>query len=308
MYRRYSTFVVFLAVLLPLIAACDDVKDHPLVSRFQGSQVLEHKVAEFDEFNVALGPIISSDKYVKMQHVEGKVTKFKYDVPKDHSPLEILRSYQNALQRSGFQILFTCTGDQCFSEKFNGGFTGSGIGIWCRNCDGPMRYLAAKLSRPSGDAYVTVDVVKDNYEGGTWLTIVESKPMESGQVSVNAAALANDITQNGHAAVYGIHFDTGKAMIRPESQPVLAELGKLMVSNPNLKLHVIGHTDNEGSLASNMLLSKKRAEAVVAALVSEYHVSGARLQPAGIGPLSPVATNHNEEGRAKNRRVELVEQ
>src|SRR5579884_2771668 len=207
MYRRYSTFAMLIAVLLPLIAVCDDVKDHPLVSRFEGSQVLEHKVAEFDEFTVALGPIISSDKYVKMQQVEGRVTKFKYDVPKNHSPLEILRTYQNALQRGGFQILFTCTGDQCFSEKFSGGFTGSGTGIWCRTCDGPMRYLAAKLSRPSGDAYVTVDVVKDNYEGGTWLTIVESKSMEAGQVSVNSAVLANDIRQNGHAPVYGIHFD-----------------------------------------------------------------------------------------------------
>ena len=97
--------------------------------------------------------------------------------------------------------------------------------------------------------------------------------------------LASDINQTGHAAVYGIHFDIGTAIIKPESQAVLAEIGKLLASDPALKLHVIGHTDNAGSLADNMALSRKRADAVVAALVSNYHVPAGRLQSAGIGPF-----------------------
>jgi outer membrane protein OmpA-like peptidoglycan-associated protein len=171
-----------------------------------------------------------------------------------------------------------------------------------------MHYLAAKLPRPAGDAYVSLVVEKDKYEGGTWLSIIEVKPMTAGLVTVNAQAMANDITGTGHVAIYGIYFDTGKAAIKPESKPVLDEIAKLLATQSALKLHVVGHTDNVGSLGSNMTLSKQRAEAVVNALVNEYRVAATRLQPNGVGPLAPVASNAAEDGRAKNRRVELVAQ
>jgi OOP family OmpA-OmpF porin len=125
---------------------------------------------------------------------------------------------------------------------------------------------------------------------------------------VSAAAMANDIAQTGHAAVYGIYFDAGKADLKPQSDLTLAEIGKLLTANAQLKLLVVGHTNNVGGLAANLVLSKQRADAVVAALVTRYHVAAARLRASGIGPLAPVATNRTEEGRAKNRRVELVEQ
>jgi OmpA-OmpF porin, OOP family len=292
----------------PLSLGAQGQKDHPLVSRFQGSEVQDYKHSEFDEFSLPLGPTTDKDAYTKAQRIEGKVTRFKYSMPAGRSALEVSRSYQNALTAAGFQMLFTCAGKECFSDKFNHGYTNSTSGIWCTNCEEPMRYLAAKLSRPSGDAYVALVVEKDKYEGGTWLTIVEPKPIGTGLVTVNAAALANDITTAGHAAVYGILFDTGKATLKPESDPTLAEIGKLLDAHKELKLHVIGHTDNVGAVAANMALSKQRADAVVAALVAKYRVAAARLQAAGVGPLSPVATNRTDEGRAKNRRVELVEQ
>jgi outer membrane protein OmpA-like peptidoglycan-associated protein len=127
-------------------------------------------------------------------------------------------------------------------------------------------------------------------------------------VTVNAQALNEDITKTGHAAIYGIYFDTGKAVIKPESQPAMAEIAKMLAATPTLRLHVVGHTDNVGSVASNMALSKQRAEAVVNALVSDHRIAPARLIANGVGPLAPVASNAAEEGRAKNRRVELVAQ
>jgi OOP family OmpA-OmpF porin len=96
--------------------------------------------------------------------------------------------------------------------------------------------------------------------------------------------------------------------VKPESDATLGEIAKLLASNLQLKLHVIGHTDNVGALAANMALSKQRADAVVAVLSVKYHVNAVRLQAGGVGPLSPVTTNRTEEGRSKNRRVELVEQ
>jgi OOP family OmpA-OmpF porin len=289
--------------------AGEPVKDHPLVSRFAGSEVLEHKAAEFDQFALPLGQIIDESQFTKSQNVEGKLTKFKYSLPKDRSSLEIFRTYLSALQKAGFQVLFQCAGNECRAPKsFQGGYRPTSSGIWCFNCEEPMRYAAARLSRPTGDVYVAVDVVKDNYEGGTWLTIIEPKPMQGGLVTVNAAALSSDIAQTGHASVYGIYFDTGKAELKPESNATLAEMSNLLTSNAQLKLHVVGHTDNAGGLASNMVLSKQRADAVVSALVHQYHISQTRLDAAGVGSLAPVASNKNEDGRAKNRRVELVEQ
>ena len=304
---------LYAAALVLLLAgqasAQMNVKDHPLVSRFPGSDVLEYKAVEFDEFELPLGQIVDQDKFTKTQHLEGKVTSFKYSTPGSRSTLEIQRSYLEALTKGGFQVLYQCSGNTCRAQQsFEGGYRHCLTGDWCFNCQQPMRYLAAKLARPSGDAYVALDVEQDQYEAGTWLTIVEVKPMAVGEVTVNAADLANDIAQSGHASIYGIYFDTGKSELKPESEATLTEISKLLAANTPLKLHVVGHTDNVGGFASNMTLSKQRADAVVAALVSKYRVSAARLHAAGVGPLAPVASNKTEDGRAKNRRVELVEQ
>src|SRR5262249_5776300 len=260
----------FLLILIVVVLAWggalaqNTTKDHPLVSRFQGSDVLEYKVSDFDECRRALGPIGEKDGGTKAERLEGKVTKFKYSVPANRSGLEIVRSYRDALQKNGFQILFTCDGAACIGEKFPYGYTNTASGIWCTNCEEPMRYLAARLPRPTGDAYVSLVVEKDKYEGGTWLSIVEVKPMVTGTVTVNAAALASDITATGHAAIYGIYFDTGKATLKPESDVTLGEIAKLLETHKDLKLHVIGHTDNAGAPAVNIVLSKQRADAVVA--------------------------------------------
>jgi OmpA-OmpF porin, OOP family len=140
------------------------------------------------------------------------------------------------------------------------------------------------------------------------LDVIEPKPMEGGLVTVDAAALGNEISTNGHIAVYGVLFDSGKADVKPESDATLAEIAKLLQQNADLKLYVVGHTDAVGNMKSNLDLSQRRAEATVKVLTGKYGIATSRLQGWGDGPTSPVATNKTEEGRAKNRRVELVEQ
>jgi len=140
------------------------------------------------------------------------------------------------------------------------------------------------------------------------LYVVDMKPMEAGLITVDAAALAGDIARTGHVAVYGIYFDTGKAEVKPESDATLKEIAKLLQQDPKLKLHVVGHTDNVGEIAMNMDLSRRRGNAVVQALTSKHGIAAARLRADGVGPLTPVASNDTEEGRSKNRRVELVKQ
>ena len=125
-------------------------------------------------------------------------------------------------------------------------------------------------------------------------------------VVANADAFAKDLEAQGHAAVYGIHFDTGLTVLKPESAPALAEIAKLLAARPELKVRLVGHTDAVGALDGNMKLSQARAEAALAALTGQHGVAAARLSAHGAGPLAPVATNATDEGRARNRCVELV--
>jgi outer membrane protein OmpA-like peptidoglycan-associated protein len=115
------------------------------------------------------------------------------------------------------------------------------------------------------------------------------------------------IHDSGKVALYGLFFDTDKDAVKPESQPTLAEIAKLLKSTPSLRLHVVGHTDNQGKSDYNLDLSRRRAASVVAELTGKHGIAANRLDAFGCGMYSPVASNDAEDGRAKNRRVELVQ-
>jgi len=289
-------------------ADIEDSKDHPLVSRYPGLIIAEYNFVEFDEFNLPLAKL-KDNTPEKTQHLEGKITRISYEGPAGRSILEIYRNYESALQKGGFQILFSCANN---AGCGNGGptlYAAKGQDDW--DWSAGQRYLAAKLSRAEGDVYVSLHIGQwSNLANGsaTLLYVVEVKPMQGDLVAVNAAVLAGDITKTGHSAVYGIYFDTGKAEVKPQSDAAIQEIAKLLQENAKLKLLVVGHTDNIGTLDSNMDLSRRRADGVVQALPAKYHIGAARLNAQGAGPLAPVSSNHNEDGRAKNRRVELVEQ
>jgi OOP family OmpA-OmpF porin len=136
--------------------------------------------------------------------------------------------------------------------------------------------------------------------------IVERTAMDRGMVTVDAAAMSSAIRSAGHVALYGIYFDTGKAELKPASTAALGEIATLLQREPTLTLLVVGHTDSTGEYAGNLLLSDRRAHAVIQALTTTHGVAASRLQAAGAGMMAPVASNQTEDGRAKNRRVELV--
>ncbi|MCF8228409.1 MAG: OmpA family protein, partial [Bacteroidales bacterium] len=170
-------------------------------------------------------------------------------------------------------------------------------------------YFLARLSDSEGDVYVSAHtVLRGDKHPATALQVVEEKPMETGKVKVeiDAETMANDINKKGTVRIYGIHFDTDKAVIQEKSESTLDEIAKLLEQNPGLNLCVVGHTDATGSMEHNMDLSKRRAEAVTRFLTSEKGISADRLTSYGVGPLAPVASNEDEDGRSQNRRVELV--
>jgi OmpA-OmpF porin, OOP family len=296
-------------------------QDHPLVSRYQGAILHNYGVVNFEQVQV---PVSGTAQ----ETVEGKVFNYYYVIPAGRSELEVFRTYKAALEKAGFMLLAACEAErECekqhlhrsaieWTNKTNawvGGY--DPMSRMDNNGNYPPRYLAARLKRPAGDVTLQLTILppsstqKDNGVGGPmFLQVIEAKPMETGNVTVNAEAIAKGLAADGKLALYGIFFDTGKADIKPESKAQLDEMAKLMTAQKKLKVYIVGHTDNQGTLEANLLLSQKRADAIVAALAKDYKVDPKRMQARGTASFSPLMSNASEAGRARNRRVELVEQ
>jgi len=302
-------------------------KDHPLLSRFEGSKMVGYGLKEFDEVMLPAGKRIENKggqmAFENALQLEGKYTRMAYNFPRERSSLEVMRNYQAALDKAGLKTVFACAKENCgkgfgefFLEKRVGNhFIQGAEASWDpfnygRNDE---RYLLAKGTRPDGSlvhvAVYSVAPVQDKL-GGIYVEIVEAKAMEGGKVSanLNAADMAKGIAADGKVAVYGILFDTDKTDVKPESKDALAEMAKLLQQDAKLKLYVVGHTDNQGALAHNLELSQKRAESVIKVLAADYKVDAKRLSAKGVASYAPAASNDAEAGREKNRRVELVKQ
>ena len=258
--------------------AAQDVKgstDHPLLTRMPDFRIGTYSDKDFDRHEF----LVQDGKKISRIAVEGHKYYFQYDLnqgAKGPGDLKVVRNIENALTKIGGKVLFE--GERPWSATI-------------------------KLEKEGKETWVAVSAWPTLYR----LTIVERAVMEQ-VVEANAEAMGNDINRTGHVSVYGIRFDTGKAEIKPESDAAIAEIAKLLKSNNALALYVVGHTDNTGSFDANMKLSSDRAVAVANSLGSKYGIASSRLKAYGVSSLCPIASNKTEEGKAKNRRVELVEQ
>lgn len=295
---RIRAIAVAAATALVLTAGVTaQIKPHPVIPPFPGAVIdAPIDVKAFDEYELLTGPI-KDRRMTKSETLEGKLTTFWYTAPRERSVLEVFRNYEAALKTAGFTTLFTCKGPECGPQ-----IPIKGLGYVPSHDD--ARYLAGKLSRPEGDMYVAMHINPT----ASHFVLIETKPMETGLVKITAETLNSDIMREGHVAVYDILFDTGKADLKPESSAAIEQIAALLAKNASMRLHVVGHTDNVGTLESNIDLSRRRAQSVVTALTAKHGVAAARLRADGVGPLAPVASNDTDSGRAKNRRVELVKQ
>ena len=273
---KFGIFLLVFLLVMPLAYAQEDsqgCRDYPSLSRMPDHYIYSCETIDW-------GAIDFVDESGNSIKIEGKIYKIEYNLKegaKEPSPLQIIRNYENAIKEIGGRIVYN------------------------KDPDMNKTWLEFEKAGKKVDVYVLADW------GGYYLTIIERKGMEQ-EVVASAKSLLNDVESKGHASVYGIYFDFNSAKIKPESEKAIKEIAKLLQQNPNLKLHVVGHTDNVGKINYNMKLSKARAAAVVKELVTKYHISPKRLAAYSVASLAPVASNKTEEGRAKNRRVELVEQ
>ena len=259
---------MLLMLLLALVAKdVEGSSDHPLLTRMPDSTIAKFEQKDFDSFDASAYLSGPDAKW------EGRTTRITYAFPdgaKHPTMVQIARNYEAALKKIGAKVLYS---------------------------DGRVVLAKAKTT------WVQAAAFNDGAEYE--LVIVEAAPMQQ-EVAADADALGKGLAAEGRVAIYGIYFDTGKSAVKPESAKALEEIVKLLQQNPGLRLFVVGHTDSAGQQESNLKLSRDRAAAVVKDLIARG-VDGKRLEAAGVGPWSPVATNRTEEGKAKNRRVELVE-
>ncbi|MFY2764670.1 OmpA family protein [Arenimonas sp. MALMAid1274] len=270
------------------------------------------------------------------RRVEGKYTRLVYLAPEDRSPLEVLRNYQDLVQEAGGKTLYECADTECGGDlhgnDHGGGWQGLMEQIYPQNrlkdeafsngacatggSPGEQRYALVTMPDEAGNdrtlGIYTFGIQTDTYckalngRTGILVVAVEAKARERNMVTVTSDAMAKALADDGRIALYGIQFDTNKSALRAESRDTIAQIAKLLAAQPDLKLDVVGHTDNVGDAASNLKLSQRRADAVVTSLVEDHGIDEARLTGRGEGLGKPIADNATEEGRAKNRRVELV--
>ncbi|NZA25055.1 OmpA family protein [Luteimonas sp. SJ-92] len=279
-------------------ASADPGGDHPLIAPYAGSNLRERKYDAYNEYQRIVG---FAQRQNRTERLEGRLTRLRYDNPRGRSTFEIERNYRDALAARGFRVDYECQRrDACGSIANPGWNTINGMNV---GIAGDLRYFTGRLAYGDGNAYVSVAVNPHI----TYVHVLETAGMDTGMVGVSADALAAGLAQDGKVTLDGIFFDTGRATLKPESNPSLDQAAQLLNQQASLKLLVVGHTDGTGSAASNMTLSQQRADAVRNALLARG-IAAARLAAQGVGSTVPVASNDTEAGRAQNRRVELVKQ
>ena len=292
--------------------------DHALVGRYEGSVAAFHQSKAYAEVKLPFKPMARSDKDKSAWQVDlsGKLTSILYEGPAGRSILEVMRNYESALKAKGFEIRFFCQGaKECSPGQSASAFWTAGKGqIGMPTTWDTTVYLLAERNADKGKVTVGMLGVETQATSSRAMTphvavtVVESKPMDSDKVAVvEASEMQRALERDGKIAIYGIYFDFDKTEIKPESKPQIEQLAVLLKKTLGLEILIVGHTDGQGAFDYNLSLSQRRAQAVVDALVSGHGIERKRLTPAGAGMVAPVASNRTEEGRAKNRRVEIVE-
>jgi outer membrane protein OmpA-like peptidoglycan-associated protein len=273
----FILLVLFISAIARVQAQDEsEVKDTPWFSGMPNYTIYDGEEIEFDSYNFFNGKNCTT--------VEGRKFKRIYSLKEDaqkSSVIQVMRNYENAIKSMGGTVIYEGMPQNADCAENNG-----------------LNMVIGKVVKGADELWVEVVTLGgDDY----YLTIIQKELMKQ---DVTASNIFEALNRDGHIALY-INFDTGKAIIRDESKPVIDQIVQMMKTNPDLKIGVEGHTDNVGTPASNKTLSEARAKSVVSAIVAQG-VSDDRLISSGYGQDKPIADNNTEEGRAKNRRVELV--
>lgn len=321
--KQLLLLLLTVMIVLPAFAQTDKLNciDHPVITRYPGAVIEYCDIQIYKEYRIAKGPETGYRTIGDWINTAGKNTRIYYSVKGDRTVSEVYKNYSEALRNGAFEILAgklhternvsTEVGGASWLVTFyNANPFPSSANVKINHGSstvGGTFYIAGKSNKGTGNVYVVVSGKQyTDKEVVVLLDVIEENTAETDFIKVDADYMAKQLKETGRVALQGILFDFNKSTIKSESEPLLAEIAKMLKANSSFKLFVVGHTDMVGELEYNLELSSKRAAEVVKYLVTTHGIDTGRLSPYGVGPLSPVATNGTEQGRTLNRRVELV--
>src|ERR1700680_4630145 len=289
-------------------------KDPPGMKRYEGSEIIGYREPKFDEYVLPLSAPeeLNPPKYTKSLPVEGQIGRYTYIAPAGRTATALLRHYKLEFQRLGLDTLYEKKAGErgWFGPTLEKIAEEDGLSQILAYNEADERMLVGKSHAAKPSYYV---VFVTSYRDGVIperlqsvvqkgralaeVIVIVPEAMEQKMTFVNADKMKAEMQETGKVALYGIYFDTDKDVLKPESQPTIAEIVKLLKSDPSLHIHIVGHTDNQGKTDYNLDLSRRRAASVVHALSSQGIAAG-RLDSFGCGVSEPVASNETEEGRA----------
>ena len=274
-------------------------KDHPLFNRMPNYYLSECQEVEFGSMKFPVGePDPNNENNIKSEAIEGKLMTFHYSLKEGAKPasgLQIMRNFQNAAKQNAGSILGEYQGWCKGMYEYGGNDINSGAIPFGNGCTSWGTTI--KLTKGNKEIWIYAQSGGEEYD----MVVAEKEAMKQ-DIQVNE--MFDALNKNGFIALY-INFETGKADIKPESQTIIDQIVQMLKDNPDLKISIEGHTDNVGTAQSNQTLSEKRAKAVMDAVIAKG-IDKSRLSSKGWGQTKPIADNKTEEGRAKNRRVEIV--
>jgi len=295
--------------------AATPVMASDLISPFAGSEALGEYRADFVKYHY----LPSADAGVEPAAVEGSIVSRLFKKPAEKSNFEVFKSFERELKAAGFEMLTVAddkkrvelsvrgANDRSKNDMVHRRYVhqgkptpGSHVALVATQA---QEYIAARKTIDGSEVLI---VAFTSRSGNYAIEEIVSAAMEEGTVVLSLEALRGQMESEGRVAIYGIFFDSASATLEPESAETLSTIVAYLKENPEQSFYVVGHTDDQGDYAANLALSKARAEATVEAILARLPGAGSRLQPEGVGPLAPVATNLGADGRKLNRRVELV--
>ena len=302
-----------------------DLSDYPDIPVYKDACLIGGRNGEFAKYVLPTGPIakgFGANQAVTSENLEGTLNRRLYVAPEGTSATDLFQNYVQGLEAAGYSILFSCVAKECGS---NNQLLGKKIIYPSDRRLKNIKGLSDQAFGPFADEHYLAAKSKDGMTSiAVYVSFNDRSPYAqlSGRAIVHldilttaalenkmktAEEMAKGISAEGHVAVDNVYFEFGTATLTPEAQPALAEMTKLLIDSPTLKVYIVGHTDNVGTQDTNLPLSRARAEAVVTAILKNKSITSDRAIAAGVGALSPVASNKTDEGRKSNRRVELVE-
>ena len=285
-------------------------ENNDIISLYDGSKLMYDDDIGFETHYYLTGPN-------SHEAIDGKIRRQFCKAPEGVSAYEIIKNYEKAIQSKGGTIIYLSRKAKTYKDEetgktiwfmrelFANGRLNHGAYSYLQLPNYAQDYVVGKISTAENDIYISLAAAQ--IEKNVYYTVVTilAEPMDMNNVTLNV--LNEGIAQNGRVAIYDIYFDTGKSEVKDESTISLKTIADYLKNNSDQKFLIVGHTDNTGDFDANIKLSSDRAESVKQKLIADYNIPAEQLKIYGVGSTSPQMSNSTEDGKARNRRVELVE-